>query len=189
MAALIAHASEHGSTKEIAERIAARIASHRLQTECLPIDRVTDMSPYKYVIVGSAVHAMRWLPPVEKFIHDRQKILSTVPVWTFSVGYPAGMPRILFGKHPEEKEEVKLEKYVNKMVQFRKHTLFNGKFDKENAGSFFGWIFSLIGGHFGDSRDWDAIEKWADGVAEEIKEMEGAQGGNAMVNTVLQPPT
>jgi menaquinone-dependent protoporphyrinogen oxidase len=188
MASLIAHASEHGSTKEIAERIAARIASHQLQTECLPIDQVTDISPYKYVIVGSAVHAMRWLPPVEEFIHDQQKTLGTVPVWTFSVGYPAGMPRIFLGKHPKEKEEAKLEKYVNKMIQFRKHTLFNGKFDKENAGPFFGWIFSLIGGHFGDSRDWDAIEKWADGVAEEIKEMEGARGGNAMVDTVSQPP-
>jgi menaquinone-dependent protoporphyrinogen oxidase len=188
MASLIAYASEHGSTKEIAERIAARIASHQLQTECLPIDRVTDMSPYKYVIVGSAVHNMRWLPPAEKFIHDQQKILSAVPVWTFSVGYPAGIPRILLGKHPEEKEGVELEKYVNKMVQFRKHTLFNGKFDKEHTGRFFGWIFSLIGGHFGDSRDWGAIDRWADGVAEEIKEMEGPRGRNAMVDTVLQSP-
>jgi flavorubredoxin len=83
MASLIAHASEHGSTKEIAERIAARIASHQLQTECLPIDRVTGISPYKYVIVGSAVHSMRWLPPVEEFIHDQQK---TYLAWKASGG-------------------------------------------------------------------------------------------------------
>src|SRR6266516_95473 len=101
MASLLAYASEHGSTKEIAERISARIASHKLQTECLPTDRVADMSPYKYVIVGSAVHGMRWLPTVEKFLQDQQKPLGTAPVWTFSVGYPAGMPPFLLGKHPE----------------------------------------------------------------------------------------
>jgi menaquinone-dependent protoporphyrinogen oxidase len=97
MATLITYASEHGSTKEIAERInfVINAKTSPQATECIPIEQIADLSKYSYIVVGSAVHGMRWLPIASSFLHNNAPALSNVPVWAFSVGSPAGLPKFL----------------------------------------------------------------------------------------------
>jgi menaquinone-dependent protoporphyrinogen oxidase len=170
MDTLITYASEHGSTKEIAERInfviSAKTSPH--ETECIPIEQIADLSKYSYIVVGSAIHNMSWLPIASSFLHNNAPALSKVPVWAFSVGSPAGIPKFLKWLDAESKEQKNLADTVNKDVKTQGHVLFSGKFLREHAPPLLGWIWSSVGGQFGDFRDWNQIEAWANKVGDEI---------------------
>src|ERR1700749_4427687 len=97
MRVLIAYATEHGSTKEVAERMKNRLALRGIECDCLPVDQVTDLSAYSYAIIGSAVHNIKWLPAASSFIKNNATQLKEIPVWAFSIGYAVGMPRLIRG--------------------------------------------------------------------------------------------
>lgn len=55
----------------------------------LPADRVSDVSPYKAVVLGSAVYIGRWRKQAAKFLKTNEKVLAEQLVWLFSSG-PTG---------------------------------------------------------------------------------------------------
>ena len=57
---LVAYASKHSSTAEIAERIAAAMREAGRAAEVRPASEVDDLSGYGAVVLGSAVYAKRW---------------------------------------------------------------------------------------------------------------------------------
>jgi hypothetical protein len=80
-------------------------------------------------------------------------------------------------------EEAAVEKALRKDLTgdtLRGHKLFRGKFEKEHLP----WLARIIFGccipadqvRWGDARDWDAIEAWADGAGREMREL-GVGGG------------
>ena len=170
MGTLITYASEHGSTKEIAERInlviSAKTSPH--PTECIPIEQIANLSKFSYIVVGSAVHGLQWLPVASSFLHNNAPALSKVPVWTFSVGSPTAVPKFMKMLGAEAKEQKALADAVNKDVKTQGHILFSGKFLREHASPLLGCIWSCLGGRFGDFRDWNQIEAWANEVGDEI---------------------
>jgi len=168
---MVAYASEHGSTKAIAKRIANNLSSHGLDAKSSPVNELTDLSTYKYLVVGSAIHAMHWLPAAKQFLLQHRTYLTTVPVWTFSVGYPDGLPKIFGGgeAHAED-EEKKLARHVGEMAIPREHKLFSGALKKEDLGRAFGWMYGLFGGHFGENLDFKKVDEWADQIATHVKD-------------------
>lgn len=133
---LIAYASARGSTREIAERIAARLGVQRHQCEVLPLDRVSDVKRYQAAIIGSAIHDQAWLPEAIRFVSDNSAALVDRPVW--------------LSIHPRGDE------------------LFSGVFRSEQLPPVKRLIFRLLGGRFGDFRDWPGIDAWADAIAHEL---------------------
>jgi menaquinone-dependent protoporphyrinogen oxidase len=57
---LVAYATKHGATAEIAERIGQVLREADLQADVLPAERVSDLTPYRAVVLGSAVYAGQW---------------------------------------------------------------------------------------------------------------------------------
>ena len=60
-----------------------------LQTDVLPADRAGDLSPYKAVVLGSAVYIGQWQKKAATFLRANEKALAQRPVWLFSSG-PTG---------------------------------------------------------------------------------------------------
>jgi menaquinone-dependent protoporphyrinogen oxidase len=178
MITLITYATEFGSTREIAERISS-IVGPKISpstTELLPIEQVTDLSKYSSIIIGSAVHGMKWLPVATTFIHTNAEPLSKVPIWVYSVGSPAGMPKLLQRWASKEKEDKIIYDTIAQDIKAQRHVVFNGRFLKEHmGGGCFASCFTFMGGRLGDFREWDLIEKWAEEVGEEIKTAENEQ--------------
>jgi hypothetical protein len=62
------------------------------------------------------------------------------------------------------------------------HKLFNGKFEKKDAGWVIRTLCSCFGGHYGVFRNWEEIQNWANEVAEDLKkpreEQQEEEGGN-----------
>jgi len=57
---LVAYATKHGATAEIAEKIGQVLRQAGLRTDVLPADGVSDLTPYKAVVLGSAFYLGRW---------------------------------------------------------------------------------------------------------------------------------
>lgn len=95
MTVLVGYASERGSTREIAERIGSVLSERGIRAEVLSFDDVADVTGYEGFVLGSAVHRQAWLPAALRFIARNAATLAAGPVWLFSVGMPAALPRKL----------------------------------------------------------------------------------------------
>jgi menaquinone-dependent protoporphyrinogen oxidase len=168
MVVLIAYMSAKGSTEEIAQRINSIIESKGISTELLPIEQVSDLSKYSAAVIGSAVHNFEWLPPAQSFLHDNSSALSKIPVWAFSVGCPATMP-VVFKKVTVQEQEHKLAEDLKRDLKVRGHVLFEGKFLKEHFGYVLRTLWSCFGGTYGDFRNWNRVEEWANKLADELR--------------------
>jgi menaquinone-dependent protoporphyrinogen oxidase len=176
MPTLITYATLRGSTAEIAERIATVLKSKGITVDTLPIDQVSKekLSKYTSVIVGSAVINFSWIASATSFLQKNTSTLSNLPVWAFSTGCPNTVPkRFEEAWHAKEEPEL-LEQDVRKEVKnLRDHVLFLGRSLKGHFGIPWRIFWGCFGGTYGDFRDWDAIERWADKVGDEILTLDG----------------
>jgi len=123
---LIATASRHGSTFDIADEI-ARVLSRR---GCLVVDKAADevdaIERFDAVIVGSAVYMGRWLPEALSFVTRNTQELAKRPVWLFSSG-PIGEP-------PQPETEPQGIAEMVQRVHARGHRTFPGRLDPDRLG-------------------------------------------------------
>src|SRR5687767_14851595 len=88
MKVLIAVASKHGSTRDIAQAIGQELQATNIAVEVLDLTKgdVKDVGSYQAVILGSAIYAGNWLPEAKQFAQKHREELSSLPVWLFSSG-------------------------------------------------------------------------------------------------------
>lgn len=166
MNVLVAYATRLGSTKTIAERIAARLETHHLAVVVLPVEAVETLRPYDAVVIGSAVYAGQWLNEASEFVRDLEAALAARRTWLFSSG-PVG--RQAGAVEPVRPTEV-LE--ISAAVHAKGYRIFAGALDRRAVdGSDLGFADRFLARHFvpeGDYRDWREIDAWADEIAREL---------------------
>ncbi|MFC5070854.1 flavodoxin domain-containing protein [Kitasatospora cinereorecta] len=173
---LVAYAGVHGSTRSIAEHIAARLARQGVQADALPVDAVDDPSAYDAFVVGSAVHDMAWLPEALTFVHAGADLLVRRGVWLFSVGMPAALRgpwKALVGR-----EEVHVVGGLIDELRPRGHRLFSGVIEPGHLTRAGRVRFRVMGLRYGDYRDWPAVDAWAGEIGREVLGR-GAEAGDA----------
>jgi menaquinone-dependent protoporphyrinogen oxidase len=166
MDALVGYATAHGSTREIAERLATTLSEAGLKAEARAMETVDDADAYNAFVLGSAVHGQAWLPAARDFVHDNLDVLGPRPVWIFSVG----MPGALRGpwKRLAPKEIPVIVGSLPGDLRYRDHRLFSGVVAPTQLPLMGRMLFRLVGGRFGDYRDWTAIDDWGTGIADEL---------------------
>lgn len=162
MSVLVAYASAFGSTREIAERIGEVIGKSVPGVEVRSIDQVSDLAAYDAFVLGSAVHNQAWLPAGEDFVRRNAPRLAGKPLWMFSVGMPAALPAPL--RRMAMSEEAKLRAQFSALAEPIEHRLFSGVITPECISVIGRVLFFLLGGRYGDHRNWPAIEAWAEGI-------------------------
>jgi menaquinone-dependent protoporphyrinogen oxidase len=166
MTVLVTYATSEGSTRGVAERIADRLTSRGLSVSCLGVHEVRDLvSSFDAVVIGSAIHGQAWLPSADRFVCKHEADIASRPTWLFSVGMPAALARSLRTWAMVEGDKV-VEPYA--AVHARSTRLFSGVVDKSQLPLFGRIVFRLLGGHYGDFRDWAAIDAWADEIADAL---------------------
>ena len=83
---LVAYASKHGATEEIAEVIADQLRQDGHPVDCMPVGEVDSLDPYEAIVVGSAVYMKRWRPEAKHFLKRSGAVLVSRPFWVFSSG-------------------------------------------------------------------------------------------------------
>jgi len=159
MKVLVTVASKHGSTDEIGHAIAQRLRARGLEVDEQkpngpPLDDVDA------VVVGSAVYAGRWLSPARSFVRAHLAELRQLPVWVFSSG-PVGDP-------PTPPEEAREGSELAGLVHARAHRTLVGRLDASKLGLGERAVTRLIGASTEDRRDWEAIGRFADEIADEL---------------------
>jgi menaquinone-dependent protoporphyrinogen oxidase len=156
---LVAYATKYGSTKEVAEAIAARMREQGVETDLLAAKEVRSLDGYDAVVFGGALYFFRLVREGRRFLSRHRETLRAKPLAVFGMG-------------PLEDTE---EQYAGARGHLQK------ALDKDTslapvAVAVFGGVLNPAGLRFPhanpamknmapvDLRDWKAIEAWADSL-------------------------
>lgn len=179
MTVLVAYASALGSTREIAEHVASRMAVALGQVECRPVEEVQSVSGYEAVVVGSAIHNQAWLPAAVLFFTHHAPELAKRPVWAFNVGMADALPRP-FRRRGAALQQARLAGVLPQDVPLRGHKVFSGVYEAAQMPAPLRILFRLTGGRFGDLRDWPAVDAWTDEITAQLaKPASSSSSGSA----------
>ncbi len=156
MQVLVAYATKHGSTAEIAEAIGAVLREAGHEVDVRNARDVQRIDRYAAVILGSALYSAHWQRDANRFVKRHLAALRKVPVWLFSSG-PLD--------HSAEFDDIPLTEHVAPDVApigARGHRTFSGRLLEGTPGVDPG----LLATHrVGDFRNWDHIRAWAVEIA------------------------
>jgi len=172
MTILVAYASKHGATQQIAERIADRLTSAGQPAEARPAREAGEVSGYDAFVIGGAAYMGHWLKEVTEFVHRNRAILASRPVWLFSSG-PLGTEETdAKGANLREAAEPKEFAELVAIIGPHDHRVFFGALDPGTLTFGERTIRKLPAARQimpeGDFRDWAEIEAWADTIAHEL---------------------
>ena len=162
MKVLVAVASKHGSTADIADRVAGilRATGH----EVTQIDvthghvKADSVEGYGAYIVGSAIYEGHWLRGARHFVLDHAIALQRGRVHLFSSG-PLGDDEAHVGIDTRKVDE------LIRAVDPVEHRMFSGRLDRNDLNRLERWVVDVVRAHDGDFRDWAAIDAWATGLS------------------------
>lgn len=167
---LVSAASKHGSTAEIAERVAETLRTQAPDDTVVDVREagdVNDVVPYDAVVLGSAVYMGKWLEDA-RALADRMGSAPPRQVWLFSSG-PIGDP-----PKPEENPHEVAE--IVAATHARDHQLFAGRIERSRLGFGERALMMAFRVHDGDYRDWDAIDAWSTQIAADLGERAATPG-------------
>jgi menaquinone-dependent protoporphyrinogen oxidase len=174
---LVTAAGQQGATYGIAEAIGRTLRARGLDATVASADEVLDADGYDAFVIGSALHTGHWLAPATEFVRRLAPRLSGRPVWFFSSG-PVGDPtRKLVQKMTSDPVELP---ELATLTNAREHRIFAGKLVGDGLSGLRRLSLVIVGIE-GDWRDWRAIERWAEEIADALTgrhaEAAGARSG------------
>lgn len=169
MAMLVAYATDHGSTRGVAARIAERLRSRGIAVDLRPMTEDVDVVGYQGAVLGSAVHGGKWLPDGKRFVDRNTPALRTRAVWLFSVS-TLGDEESMFSARVSGRLRA-MRKETAEISELRaalaplEHRNFAGAIARSHWSASGRAFFRAMGGRYGDHRNWPAIDAWADTIA------------------------
>jgi menaquinone-dependent protoporphyrinogen oxidase len=158
MTVLVAFASKHGATEEIARAIGEVFEAQGVDVEVKRMEDVDTVVPYDAFVLGSAIYMGAWLRPARQFLDEHAEILGLRPTWLFSSG-PVGSP-----PHPAAANSFDGADLVQ-LTGAREHRVFGGRLEKNELGLAERAVVGALRVPGGDYREWDAVAAWATAIA------------------------
>jgi menaquinone-dependent protoporphyrinogen oxidase len=156
---LVAYATKHGSTREIADTIGETLHDEGLSVDVRAAGGMLDIDRYGAVVLGSALYSAHWQRDANRFVRRHLVALRERPVWLFSSG-PLD--------HSAELADIPLTEHVARDVapiEARGHRTFGGRLLPGTPGVDEALLSTH---HIGDFRDWEAIRAWAQEIAADL---------------------
>ena len=172
MPVLVVYASKHGSTRGIAERIAAKLTEDGHPAQARSVEEASGLEGYDAFVIGSAAYAFHWMDEAQAFVKRNSAVLKRVPVWLFSSGPLGNEPTDAKGRDLRTATVPKEIPELQGVLEARDHRVFFGALDPDTLGFAERAIRKLpaarAGLPEGDFRDWDEIDAWAREIAQEL---------------------
>lgn len=149
---LVAFASKHGSTREVAEAIARTLRELGHDVDCESAASVRTLDGYDGAVIGGAIYFGRWHKDAVRFCKRHRSALATRPWAVFGMG-----PQTLEGSAVASSRaelDASLAKIPGAAPDLE--TIFGGAVDPAKLRFPFSYMPA------GDARDWDAIRAWAE---------------------------
>ena len=168
---LVAYASTHGSTREVAEDVAATLAGHGLSVDLQIARDVRTLAGYDAVVLGAPLYMFHLHKDALRFLSHHQKALTALPVAVFAGG-PFGEQAGAAADGKEWQEVRKnLEQELAKFPWLKPMAaeVIGGKFDPATLRFPWNLVPALRNMPPSDLRDWDAIRGWASTLAGQLQ--------------------
>ncbi len=170
---LVAYQSRHGSTREIAERLAESLRVYgRWDVELRLAEELSTLDPYDAVVFGSPVYDGKWLPEAEAFVRGHLQALAARPLWLFSVG-SFGDTQRLIGRFVTQQPRV--IGFFLEALHPRSYRMFAGVIDAKLWPWYGRLVLRLFGRQAGDNRDWLEIDRWIEHIASDLQRLFSAE--------------
>jgi menaquinone-dependent protoporphyrinogen oxidase len=155
---LVAFATKRGSTREVAEAIAATLSESGVEVELRPAAESGDVGRYAGIVLGGPLYTGRWHRDARRFLARRHRELADKRVAIFAVG-----PLKL-----DEKQVTGSRRQLDRALAKARGlepvsvAIFGGVIDPAKLRFPFNRMPA------GDARDWDAIRAWAREIATDL---------------------
>jgi menaquinone-dependent protoporphyrinogen oxidase len=153
---LVAYATSHGSTREVANGVADTLRARGLDVEVEPAAEVDGLGGQDAVVLGGALYMGRWHRDARRFLKRHRDALATRPLAVFGMG-------------PGTLEEGDV---ARSRAQLDRALAKQGELHPMSAAIFGGAVnpaelrFPFNHMPASDARDWEAIRAWAESVAD-----------------------
>ena len=152
---LIAYASRLGSTGDVAQAIGEELTARGNVVDVKLVKDVRDISPYRTILVGSAVRMGRWLPEAVEFLEHNVNSLASKPVSYFTVCMT--MHQDTPGNRARAQTITSAARSVREPAA---EGFFGGRMDFDKLSFMEQTILRAKKTPEGDFRDWDVIRAW-----------------------------
>jgi menaquinone-dependent protoporphyrinogen oxidase len=161
---LVAYGSKHGATAEIAEHMRDAFRGEGHESDAIAAGDVTDLEAYDAVIVGSAVYQGRWRPEARTLLKRLRRGLDGRALWLFSSG-----PLADTELDPADRWQFpKGVRKAGERLGARDPVVFRGRVPPDPTNFMERAMLKGTAEEDRDARDFEAIAKWATGVAAEL---------------------
>ena len=162
---LVAVASRHGATAEIAAAVADGVRSTLPSGAVVVHDAadVADVTGFDAAVLGSAVYFGHWLEEARELLLRCAVPLWDLPVWIFSSG-PLGVP-------PRPPEVFLDVDEVRRLSRPREHRIFPGRLDPGVLDFAERALVTALRAPVGDFRDLAAARAWGADIGAEIEHL------------------
>lgn len=163
---LVAYASKHGSTREVADAIAIRLRELGWDADLQPVSAVDDLGPYAGVVLGTALYMGRPHADARKFLRRHHAGLATNRLAVFAMGPGKDEDDQIAGSRKQIDRTLARYDDVAPAVE----AVFGGVLDPV--------VLRFPFNHMpaSDARDWDAIRRFAEDVDEAFSAERSVQG-------------
>ncbi len=164
---LVAYATTHGSTQEVAEAVASALRHREMTVDLLPLRSVRSLAGYQAVVLGAPIYMFHVHKDLTRFLSQHRKELSQgLPVAIF-----AGGP---FGEDLEKELQDVRAQFEKELAQFpwlkpAAVEIVGGKHDPAHLRFPWNLIPALRQMPPADRRDWNAIQAWASSLPEQLQ--------------------
>lgn len=183
MKILVAYATAHGSTKEVAQFIGRVLSTYNAEVSVYNVVDVQSVEGYDAFVLGSAIHASLWLQEMCTFFDRFGDQLMRKPMYFWVTCIRA---------LEEDGKKHALQYYFDYKLledyQVQEFAVFTGKLDAREITRQEQWFLAanydgkLMPGNINhDYRDWKAIAAWANNIAidsELVPVFESEQSGD-----------
>jgi menaquinone-dependent protoporphyrinogen oxidase len=165
---MVAYATRYGSTREVAERVGARLRERGVDADVKAVRDVRSLEGVGHVVFGAPLYIGSMLKDAGAFLERHRRALEEMPVSVFLLG----------PLHANELDEAReqVASALGKVGWLKPVSteLFVGKYDPKALRGCDKLIpllpvSPLKGAPASDDRDWRAIDAWADGLAEGLR--------------------
>jgi menaquinone-dependent protoporphyrinogen oxidase len=160
---LVAYASKHGSTAEIAAAIGDELGAAGIDADVIQASEVSDVEPYAGVVLGSAVYMKRWRPEARHFLRRLEHELGDRPLWIFNSG-PAGEAKT----DESWSEPANMLRHAQRL-NLRDHVVFGGRVPQDPHNFVERAMLKNTPPEKQDARDFDEIRAWARNIAATVQ--------------------
>jgi menaquinone-dependent protoporphyrinogen oxidase len=158
---LVAYATRAGSTREVAEAVAAALREAGMTVACQIARDSRVLDGFDALVLGAPLYMFKWEKDAKTFLLRHRNALNTRPVAIFALGPMNDVEQEFTGAREQLDKELANFPWLKPVAV----EVFGGKFDPADLRFPMNLIPALRKMPASDIRKWDLIRAWANEVA------------------------